>query len=108
MNNAEAIPVNKLSYAPGERVTYTLDFCRYEKRVATVYRALVNTYRVAYTPIHSDLPIGCHVMNVSDITIPDFVVPDGHTYYIEATVEYKINPLRTKVYHWRTVNFNIE
>jgi len=108
IKNSDAVQVDQISYYPGERISYTLDYCKFEKKVATVYRSLVDTYRITYAVVEADLPVGCHTVVRNDLVIPSFIVGDGHRYHLEATTEYKINPIKTITYYWRTVDFLIK
>jgi hypothetical protein len=99
------VTVSSLVYHPGERITYTLSYCKTRKLVGSVVRSLVDGTRLTFTTVQSDLPVGCHTINVSDLVIPDYV--DSGTYHIEATAEYKINPARTFEVYFKSQEFKI-
>jgi hypothetical protein len=99
------VTVNSEVYHPGERLTYTLSYCKTRKLVGNVVRSLINGTRLTFTTVQSDLPVGCHTVNVSDLVIPDYA--DSGTYHIEATIEYKINPIRTFEVYFKSQEFKI-
>ena len=107
-NNPDSIQVDKTSYFPGERITYTLDYCKTRNLIGIVNRSLQDTYRITYTTVNSNIEVGCHVVKVNDLTIPDFIKGDGKTYHLSIMGQYKINPLRTQVVNLKTVDFLIE
>lgn len=108
VNNADAVQLDKTAYNVGDRITYTIDYCKREKAVATVTRYLVNDYKITFTEIKSDMPLGCDKFIRNDLVIPEFLVPDGGKYHLEATVTYYVNPIKNKVIHWKTVDFIIK
>jgi hypothetical protein len=106
VQNHEAIPVDKKVYAPGEEIRYTISYCKSREIVGTVYRTIVNSVRIAYTPTQSNLPAGCREVTVAGNVIPLFLDPG--TYHLEVTGEYQVNPLRKDINSWRTVDFEIK
>lgn len=102
------IPVGKSVYKVGERITYTFEYCKTRKLVGVVDRALVDSYRITYAQITSDLAVGCYTVNVNDLVIPDFIVTNGDKYYLEITAVYKINPIKTQYVYLRTQEFLIQ
>jgi len=105
INNSENVQVDKKVYHAGDRISYVLDYCKYKPYSAAIYRTLVNSFRINYTEMHSSLPVGCRVLNVNDLVIPDFV-GDG-IYHLEVAIEYRVNPLRTEKTSWRSVAFEV-
>ncbi len=99
------IQVDKTVYRPGERITYTLDYCKYKDIGGTINRALVNSTRTVFTEITGNMAIGCRVTKVSDLVIPDYM--DDGDYHIEASIEYQVNPIRTEIVKWQTEQFKI-
>lgn len=99
------VTVNQTIFHPGDRITYTLSFCKTRQLPGRIYRSLSNSIRITFTEITSDLPVGCHTIHNSDLVIPDFV--DSGTYHIEGSGEYQANPLRTFINHWSSENFQI-
>lgn len=97
--------VDKQVYRPGDRITYTLSYCKYKNMPGTVYRSLVNSTRTTFTAISGSLPTGCHMIRVSDLVIPDYT--DDGLYHIEGYTEYKVNPIRTIKSSWQTEEFMI-
>jgi hypothetical protein len=99
------ITVDKKVYYPGDRITYTFSYCKTRKLPGTVVRSLDNSIRITFTSIESDLQVGCHTINVSDLVIPDYV--DAGKYHIEGTGEYHINPIRSYFNFWKSEEFEI-
>ena len=105
ISNSDSVPVNKTTYTAGEHITYTLSYCKTRSLTGKVMRALVDGYRTVYETVYSNLPVGCHTINVNELVIPSFT-PTGK-YYLTGTTEYAINPLRTVSNSWKTVEFNV-
>jgi len=105
IQNPTAIQVNKSTYRAWDRITYTIDYCKYVKVKARAYRALVNGTITSYTPIEWSFDIWCRVSKKSDLIIPEFTESD--TYHIETTLEYRVNPIRTETVYWRSVDFKV-
>lgn len=106
IKNPKSVAVEKEMYRPGDRITYTLDYCKRDASPAKVYRILVNSIRISYTEITSDLPVGCRTININDLVIPEFV-PDG-IYHIETTTERQVNIFRKELVTWRSEDFRVE
>ena len=105
----QALPVDKTSYKIGETITYTMDYCATKRSVATVDRAFVDGYRITFTTARSDLPTGCHVVKVNDLSVPSItIIKKDELYYIDITAVRHINPLRDQITHVRTVGFKLE
>lgn len=107
-NNPKAIQLDKSVYTLGERITYTLDYCKTKNIVGVVNRSLQDTYRITYSTVNSNIEVGCHVVKINDLTIPDFIKGDGKTYHLEITGQYQLNPLKTQMVVLRTVDFLIK
>jgi hypothetical protein len=103
--NNQAIKVDKETYQAGDRLTYTIDYCKYGKYPATVSRALVDGIRINYTSYYNNLPAICSTVNNSDLIIPDFI--SSGTYHIETTIEYQVTPLQKVIKNWRSVDFKV-
>jgi hypothetical protein len=101
----KSVTTDKAVYYAGERITYTISYCKTRKLPGEVLRSLVNGTRITFSTIESDLPIGCHTMKVSDLIIPDYV--DSGIYHIEGTGQYQINPLRKYYNFWESQEFEI-
>lgn len=108
VKDPESYAVDKTTYNPGDRITYIFEYCKREKSVAVVTRALVDTYRINYINVSSDLPTGCHKISKNDLVIPEFIAGEGHTYHIEGTAIYQVNPIRKQYVYFRTVDFIIK
>jgi hypothetical protein len=106
MNNQNSLPVDKQIYNEGDRIYYTLDYCKYIDIPGALYRTITDGISVNYEDIQSNLEMGCHKIQRGDLTIPDFL-PSG-IYHIASTSEWKVNPIRTVIMNYRTVDFKIE
>lgn len=98
--------VDKQIYKPGDKIAYTLTYCKTNSQVGTVYRTLVNSTITTYTPVTNNLPEGCRKTTRSDLTIPDNA--DAGIYHLESTIVYKINPIRDVVVSWKTNDFEVK
>ena len=105
VNNPQALVVDKIVYKAGDRITYTLCYCKTRRIVGKVDRALVDGFRTIYEPIYSDLPTGCHTVKINELVIPSFT-PTG-TYHLDMTAEYKVNILKTYMINFRSVDFKV-
>ena len=100
-----SVTTDKTIYRPGDRLTYYLPYCKTKDIPGTVYRTLVNSVKISFTTVQSNLPMGCHTVAISELVIPDYV--DTGIYHIEGDGERVANPL-VKVYtHWKTNDFKI-
>jgi len=105
MDNATAVPVDKTVYNAGDRITYTISYCKKRKLVGKVSRALVDGYRISFGMKESDLPAGCHTTKVNELRIPLFT--QTGIYHIETTIIYQNNPIKTSSFYWRSVDFKV-
>jgi hypothetical protein len=105
IRNSQHVKTDKRDYIAGDRIFYTLDYCKTQQITATVTRAIVDGIRISYDTITNDLPLGCHSVIIYDLTIPSFL-PAG-IYHIEGAKEYRLNPIRNLKVTFRTDNFNI-
>ena len=105
IKNGNAVPVDQAIYHPGDRLSYTITYCKYRNIQGLVSRVLVNGVRVTYTELINNIAPGCGKTTVNDLIIPIYTEPD--TYHIETTVTYKLNPLRDVVVSWRSVDFKV-
>ena len=99
------VTTEKTVYAPGDRITYTLSYCKTRKLPGDVSRALVNSVRITFTNVTSDLAVGCHTIRISDLVIPDYI--DAGTYHIEGSGLYQINPIRKFLNTWKSNEFQV-
>lgn len=90
---------------PGDRLQYRLDYCKYSNDSVVVHRTLVDGQVIALVDTNSQIPLGCHDINVATAVIPDTVAP-GH-YYLDVTVVYRINPIRTESKNYHTDYFDV-
>ena len=105
VKNPQAVKVDKQVYQAGDRLIYSLDYCKHEAIPGTISRALVDGIRISYVAFYNNLPKGCGVTNNADLVIPEFV--GTGTYHIEATATYRINPLKTVSTTWRSEDFQV-
>jgi hypothetical protein len=108
VDGVNTFAVDQKIYHPGDHISYTFSYCKTRKVVATIDRALIDTYRITYARIYSDLPIGCHTVTSNDLFIPEFIAGEGNKYHLEGTAAYRINPIKTQYVYFRTVDFIIE
>lgn len=99
------VTTDKTSYHPGDRISYTISYCKYIDLGAVVVRSLVNGTRTNFTTQNSDIPMGCHTTKLSDLIIPDYL--DSDKYHLEANITYQVNPIRTVQINWRSNDFKI-
>jgi hypothetical protein len=100
-----AVRLDKNIYHKGDRITYTLDYCKKVNIPGTILRSLVDGIRINYVAYYNNLGVGCGVISNADLVIPDFVT--AGTYHIEATAEYQVNPIRKVLHNWRSVDFQV-
>ena len=105
ITNPTSIKVDKPIYRAWDRIIYTITYCKKTNIKAIVYRSLVNGTVTTYTPIEWDFAIGCKTIHKADLVIPEYTEED--TYHLEAILEYQLNPIRTEIVHWRSVNFKV-
>jgi len=105
IHNAQAIQVDKKEYRIGDRISYTIDYCKYTEIQGIVSRSLVDGFKYNYSDYKSNVSIGCKTVIVSDMVIPDYLTPG--IYHIETLAEYKINPLRNVEIRWKSVDFKV-
>ena len=101
----ESIQVDKAVYKAGERISYTLEYCKKYDTQGKVSRVLVNGTRTNFTEYITNLPTGCNKTLVNDMIIPAYL--DRGLYHIETTAVYKINPISDFVGTWKSVEFEI-
>ena len=99
------IPTDRRIYTAGERIAYTVEYCKTRPVVGQVSRSIVDGVRTTFPTISGDLPTGCHTVTVSDIRVPIYL-PSG-SYHLEMTVEHRVNPLATSVVKYRTEDFEV-
>lgn len=111
IENENAVEVDKQVYQAGDRITYTLKYCKKMKVAAVVQRQLVDGIRIYYTAIYNSLNadivgVTCSKTINADLVIPDFV--SSGLWHIETSAEYQVNPLRKITENWRSVDFMVE
>jgi len=100
-----SVKVAQTEYHPGDRLEYSLEYCKDHKMPAQVVRSLVNGTQLTFTTIISDLPVGCNTVTVTDLIIPDYV--DEGVYHLEGTGTSYLNPIRQDMNFWKTSEFII-
>lgn len=109
VKNADALPVNKEVYSPGEKLEYTITYCKRKVVTTTLSRSLVDTYQITYPSIRAELPVGCNSITRRDLVVPSFITGgENHKFHLEGISIVKINPLREQYVTWRTVDFIIK
>jgi len=98
--------VNTKVLLPGETLKYHLDYCKYIDIRPTVTRTLVDGQVITLADIPStNLPKGCGVTLMSDVTIPLTLNPGE--YYLDVTAEYNVSLFRTERVQYRTEYFRV-
>lgn len=105
VKNPMAIQVDKKVYHPGDRLTYTIDYCKTRPIMGKVSRALVDGYRLMWETVYSNLPVGCHKIEVNELKIHPYAPPG--IYHLEITADYQVNPLQIYEVRENTVDFQI-
>ena len=100
------IKLEKKIYHPGDAIVYTVSYCKKVDLPGTIYRSLVNSTRTSFTEVTNNLPVGCHTTKVADLHIPDYT--DNGVYHLEATIKYKVNPIRNDMESWKSEEFIIK
>lgn len=88
----------------GGQVIYVIDACKYRETTAQVSRRFVNGVIFMLPPVTNNVPKGCFITPTS-VTIPSEITPG--TWYLQLDIEYKVNFLRTKSYHFKTDTFQV-
>lgn len=88
---------------PGEYVYTSFNVCKKMDLVKDISTTIVGDVLIGLPPSQSDLPIGCYHKTIDVARIPN-IFPSGW-YSIRVTYSYKINSLRTVVYHFETDKF---
>lgn len=88
----------------GELLQYEIDYCKYTDKIPTVERQFVDGIIYAVPQGNAQIKEGCGKINNS-IKIPHQLPPGN--YYIQATVTFKMNPIRTISKVYITEKFNV-
>lgn len=97
------ITIQNKDVRPGDRLIYELDYCKYSDGPVTVHRTLIDGQVVTLTDTQGQLPLGCHSSTIATAVVPETINPGK--YYLDVTVEYKINVIRTQYVHYHTDYF---
>jgi hypothetical protein len=104
IKNSNAIKTDQAVYKVGDKIGYTIEYCKYVSAPGTLHRTLVDEIVTTYPDFSSNLPIGCHTTEKKDLVVPS--VSDG-TYHLETTATHRVNILRTIETSWRSEDFQI-
>lgn len=88
----------------GELLQYEMNYCKYTSVVPTVERQFIDGIIFALPPANAQLPKGCG-KRLNSLEIPH-ALPPGQ-YYLQATVSYKVNPIRIITSVYRTEQFEV-
>lgn len=100
-----SVVTDKLEYRAGDRISYTLSYCKNYDIEGTVNRVLVNSIKIYFSSYDTVLSCGCGTKTYKDLVIPEFM--DEGVYHLEASAVYKVNPLQTFIGRWKTNEFKI-
>lgn len=96
----------KDTYKLGETVGYQLDFCKFTDAPVHVARNLVDGQLIQLSTDKSQgLPLGCHSTLVTTSVVPMTVNPGR--YYLDISVTYDVNLLRSITVHYHTNYFSV-
>lgn len=105
--NTQPYKVLNKEVSSEETLKYVVDACKYREAPTQVIRKFVDEQGVAYSlpPQESNVPVGC-----KKSTIPVIIPETLHKgkWYLSLDVAYKVNPLRTESYHFKTESFEIK
>ena len=76
----------------GKYLQYEVSYCKYTKKPGVVHWVVKNDVIVHLSEITSVAPLGCDTVVLNTVKIPE-QLPSGN-YTAEATIVYKVNPLR--------------
>ena len=105
IKNQMSLPIDKKVYQAGDRIIYTLDYCKTMDITGKLFRAISDGITVNYETIESNIPVGCHIINRGDLVIPEFL-PSGE-YFIRSTSEWQVNPIRRVTMNFKTEPFEV-
>jgi hypothetical protein len=88
----------------GGMFVYEMDYCKKTDLVPVVNRQFVDGLVYILPVSSSSIKRGCNVIKNS-VIIPASL-PEG-VYYLSSTVIYKVNPIRTITYEYRTDKFTV-
>jgi hypothetical protein len=103
--NPNTIIVSAPSFKLGQPISYVLDYCKYTDVSPVVSRVLVDGQQISLTNPYGYLATGCHKDLVQTAIIPDTINPG--TYYLDMTLRYTVNPIRTITIHYVTNSFQV-
>lgn len=86
----------------GEAVVYEVDYCKYIDNPAELTLAFVDGIMYPQPKSYTNVPRGCRTTQL-ETPIP-YHLPSGE-YYIDLTIEYKVNAIRTVTHNLQTEKF---
>lgn len=100
---------------PGERLFYKLHYRKYKNLPSTLSMQLINKYQMVFPSFE----INFAMTDKEKLKDPDYYdtitiqldLPEtvsGGAHYLMGTLSYRVNPLRTQVYTFTTMSFDIE
>lgn len=104
-SDSKPIPVLTQKVEPGDPLEYELDYCKYTNRPSRVHRSFMDGQIILLQDSDGKLPTGCHKTLVKTAIVPETINPGE--YYLDVSVDYAINPLRTITTHYRTSMFTV-
>ena len=87
------IKTTELVYKPEDVLTYTLDYCKYTNKEASISRSFIDGVILTMPLIKANNQKGCRVSNIS-LIVPN--LPSGK-YKLRNDYFYQVNPIRTEV-----------
>lgn len=103
---ATGAPVLNSPLHPGERLQYTLSYCKNTNDTATVHRNMVDGETIALTDTVGSFPKGCRYnVIVATTVVPDTINPGS--YHVDVIDEFHPNPIRTIQVRYRTADFKV-
>jgi hypothetical protein len=99
------LPVVNSVVHPGEAIKYELNYCKYTDKPSVVRRTMIDGQVITLVDSPGRLPTGCHKATVKTAIVPETINPGN--YYLDVSVDYKVNPIRTQTIHYRTQYFQV-
>lgn len=102
----EPFPVSHSEIKKGETLSYVIDFYKFKDYVSEIHQNIIceDGNLMTLVPVNTNYPVGRHTITSS------VVIPEKASYskcYLELSVTYHINPLRSENRTMRTESFTI-
>ena len=101
----ENYSIEKEAYKQGEQLKIRLDLCKNLDYTEQVYGRFVDGVIYALPDTASDFDVTCYDTFLTEVKIPKNLPPG--TYYYEEKVIYRVNPIKTVEYTFRTPEFEV-